>query len=480
MKYCLLFIVGIMIAASCVAQNYHAVQGSSYAGSLGVANNPASMVNTPFSWDIDLFSFQVKATTNLVTIYNYSLLSSPANSQYAFNQGYDKRFAKTNFNINLLNARFALSRKKAIALGANLRSYTQGKTGPYSFIDTLGSTREFFDINNINTTLHANVTSSSWIELFAAYGQTIWESNTGRLNAGFTLKVSRGISGAHTALQNGRFTPVPQGAETGYLLTSAEAKYGYSANYDTWKKDRSTNTNLRDFLTHTEGGASIDIGVEYLIKPPTIATFEDDEDAAYYDYEWKIGLSLLDIGLNRFKYGVNSRTASGFRTGTIDNNLDEKFSDIENLQGFNDSLATIVNNIGQLGGQFNVLNPARAVLNVDRYLFDAFYINGDLSVNLSTLMKKRLAVSELNVLTITPRWETKRWGFYMPITYNTEGKLWIGGAFKAGPLLFGVHNWANVFAKNRIQNGGGYLALVIRSWKTAQTRRDKRYDCPKP
>jgi hypothetical protein len=480
MRYSLLFILMTLVQMMGFAQNYHAVQGSSQAGSLGIANNPASMVNTPFAWDIDLFSFQVKASTNAITVHKYSLLSSPANSEYAFNSGYKSRFANVNFNVNLLNSRFALSRKKAIAIGINLRGYAQAKTGPYNFIDTLNSTRQFFNLNNSNTVLSGNTTGSSWIEVFAAYGQTIWESNTGRINAGITVKVSRGVSGAHVSLQNGRVVPVVQGNQSAYLLTSAEAKYGYSSNYDTWQKEKNTNANLRDFLSHTEGGASFDLGVEYLVKPQYMATIEDDEDEAYYDYDWKIGISLLDIGLNQFKYGTNSRAASGFRPGVTDRDLDEKFVDIENLKGFNDSLATIANSINQVSGKFTVLNPTRLVLNVDRYLFDAFYVNGDLSVNLTSLMKKRLAVTELNLLTITPRWETKRWGFYLPISYNTEGKFWIGGAFKLGPLLLGVHNWANVFAKNKIQNGGGYLALVIRAPKSASVRRDKRYDCPNP
>jgi hypothetical protein len=40
--------------------------------------------------------------------------------------------------------------------------------------------------------------------------------------------------------------------------------------------------------------------------------------------------------------------------------------------------------------------------------------------------------------------------------------FWFGGAFRLGPLLLGVHNWASVFGKNKIQDGGAYLALTFR------------------
>ena len=96
------------------AQNYHAVQGSSYAGSLSLGSNPAGIVNAPYSWDVNLFSAQLKYTTNAVTIYKYSLLSSAANSEYQFDRGSYKRSFDFNFNSNILNARFALDARQAM------------------------------------------------------------------------------------------------------------------------------------------------------------------------------------------------------------------------------------------------------------------------------------------------------------------------------------------------------------------------------
>ena len=85
----------------------------------------------------------------------------------------------------------------------------------------------------------------------------------------------------------------------------------------------------------------------------------------------------------------------------------------------------------------------------------------------------------MNLLTLTPRWETKRWGYYLPIQYTTTGRLMIGGAFKAGPLLLGIHNWGNVFSTNKMQNGGGYIALVIRPGSGFRVKENKEYSCPK-
>lgn len=460
-----------------VAQNYHGMQGSNYAGSLGLGNNPASIVNTPYPWDITIFGIQEKHATNAVTLYKYSLLSSPANSEYLFDGGNYSRFAHINFNVNLLNARIALNRQSAFAFGMNIRGYTRARTSAYNFVDTLHSARDFFDLGNSNRDLEGNMTSSSWIELFGTYSRTIWDRPADRLNAGVTLKVSRGLSGAHLGAANFRANLMMHNSGRYYELASAQLQYGYSANYDKWSDDKSTGQNINDFFAYTSGGASLDLGVEYLIKPPGESSWDEDN---YYDYDWKIGVSLLDLGFNQYKYGRNSRALQGVRENITDSLFDQKINGADNFTALNDSISDMVVSSRVLeGAGFKIMNPARLVVNVDRYLFDAFYINGDLTINLSSLARNKLRVSELNMLTITPRWEIRRFGFFMPMMLNAEGKFWVGGAFKVGPLLLGIHNWGNVFSKNKMQNGGGYLALVIRPGKImGRGRADKRYDCP--
>ena len=117
----------------------------------------------------------------------------------------------------------------------------------------------------------------------------------------------------------------------------------------------------------------------------------------------------------------------------------------------------------------------RIVLNIDRFIYRNIYINADISINMpASLLKKWYSVHEMNLLTITPRWETSRYGFYLPIQVTNTKRFWIGGAFKAGPLLFGIHNWANLFTKNTIQNGGGYIALIIRNLAAIPKKYDRR------
>jgi len=469
---------GLVGSLGLYAQDYHAIEGSPFAGAMGVANNPASILSTPYPWDITLFSTQVKNSTNAVAFTNYSYLSfHPDTIGYNWKSGYMRRFATFNYNVHLLNVRLALGRNQAISFGANLRGYGAARTGNANYSDSLQNMNQFFNINE-NTTYKANMVTSSWLELYGTYSRTLWDDAYGRLNAGITLKLMRGFSGAYLQLANGAVARSVQDSLTIYHMAAGNAKYGYSSNYDLWHADNSTLDNLKDFLTHTQSGAAIDLGVEYLVKSQAVKVYGDDDD--YFDYEWKIGVSLLDIGANKYAYGTQSRAASSPKSSVSDSALNAKFDYTGSLAQFNDSLATIVNNISTLHGMFTIYNPARLVINVDRPLQDHFFLNADLTLNLGGSNNgKRLFTKEMTLLAVTPRWETRKLGGYLPVTLTTDGKLWIGGAVKAGPVLLGVHNWANVFSKTRVQNGGFYLSFVIRPGKGFKDKLDKQYTCPK-
>src|SRR5690349_5723073 len=157
-----LALLSLLVHLHGYTQNYYAIQGSNYAGSLGLGNNPASLVNPPYKWDVTIFGVQKKNATNSLVIHNWSLFSNPRNSEYSIREGDFKRFAYDDFNVNLLNTRIALNRNQAIGFGLNLRSYAQASTGPLNFVDTLSSTRDFFDLGNYNRKLSGDLIHSAW------------------------------------------------------------------------------------------------------------------------------------------------------------------------------------------------------------------------------------------------------------------------------------------------------------------------------
>ncbi len=472
-----LAVLTVLIVSGAAAQNYHAVNGSPYAGSLGVHNNPASILMAPDNWDITLLGAQGKITTNIFTIYNYSYLSNPYRSQYKVDDGGYKRFGYTSANLNILNARIAIGKKSAIAFGANLKSYANIKSSSYNFIDTLKSTGDFFKINDPGNAYSAQFNSSNWVELFATYSRTIIDDWRGRLNAGVTVKVNKGLASGRAELLDAGYQRI---GDNRYNIPTGYFGYFYSSNLDPWIDDNGGAKSFSNFMKYTNGGVSFDAGLEYIVNPGEISFYDDPDN--FYDYDWKFGASLLDAGFTSYKYGSQSRSASSVRADITNVQLDDTFdSTINSLPAFNDSLATIVTDFSGMSGRYSMINPMRIVLNADHFLGNHFYINAELSLNMpGEWLKKWYSVKEMNLLTVTPRWEKRTLAVYLPVQYTNKGKLLVGAAFKAGPVLLGLHNLANLFVKTSVQNGGGYLAIVIRSQKGHSKKGDRRLDCPTP
>ncbi|MBC7888079.1 MAG: hypothetical protein H7Z13_09315 [Ferruginibacter sp.] len=468
------------------AQNYQAINGSPYAGSLAVGNNPASIVHVPYAWDITPFSIQLKQSTNAFKIEKYALLSSPGNAEIASQNGIKKRFVFANQDIRLMNTRISLNAKAAIAFGANLRNYVYATTSEFNAQDTVFELEDFMK-NNINhLPLSGEFSGSGWAELYATYAQTIIDDGDRLLNGGITIKVNRALVGGYAKAQGLNYIPGLTPTGPGYLLTNGSLQYGYSYNFDAIDSNKTAAANRNAFFKQSFSSLSADIGFEYILL-----TSEDKEEGGDYAYETKIGISLMDIGVNKYRHGSRSRLAIAGLAGISDTLMENKFSSVGTFDDFNDSLAGIVSSFSRTVGEFFIYQPCRVMINIDQHIISNIFINGEITIPVLPLVAKNsLHIRDMNLLAITPRWELKSMGIYLPVLLNTRNQLWVGGAFKAGPVLMGTHNLANLFSKNKSQTGGLYLALTIRPGKKydrqehypkgkLQRKQGRGLECPK-
>jgi hypothetical protein len=459
-KNCLL-VPFLLVFNSLMGQNYHAINGSSYAGSLGASANPASIVDASFAWDITPLAVQAKQSTNAFTINNYSLLSQVKNAEVSLQNGIKKRFLFANQDIRLLNTRISLNAKAAIAFGANIRNYIYAANSISNWQDTTTRLADFMKINTGHVPISGEFVGSSWAEVYGSYAQTIIDDGRRLLNAGITLKINSALAGGYSSVQGINYVPAPRGNGNGYLLTNAILQYGYSSNFDNIDNNNTAAANRRAFLQNRYHSISADIGFEYILLPA-----EDNEESGDDAYDTKIGISIMDLGSNKYRHGHGSRLAIAGGEGITDSAIENKFSNVGTLDNFNDSLEGISNSISTIGGNFVMYQPARLVINLDKHITQDFFINAEITLPIISVASKNvLFIRDMNLLAFTPRWETKSFGAYFPFLYNSRNQLWVGGAFKAGPVLFGIDNFGNLFSKNRAQSGGLYLAFTIRPGK---------------
>ncbi|MBN9298406.1 MAG: hypothetical protein J0I41_15480 [Filimonas sp.] len=455
------------------AQNFQALHGSPYAGSMGTDYNPAAALNMPYKWDLTILGLQQKSITNAFYIENAGLFTTDT-AYVKGKNGYFRRYAHASNAINLFHFSYRIKEDKAVSFGINLRNYVHGSTTPFYWNDTLTNDALTFMQNNAQTPmLKGQAQTSSWVEYNLGYSQVLKSNELGRWQAGVQLHIMQGIAGGFGRLDNISFQQQKVGNTTDFLLTDTYGRYGYSKNADALDSNLSTGQNIRNFLKGNKLSLGLDLGIEY------VRYYEDpvgNSTSSPADYDWKIGVSLLDIGKNRFEYGKESAIVSGAQPNIYVSQLENKFTNVKSASAFNDSVRTVVGHFDTLRGTFSINNPARMLINIDKSLPNNFYVNAELQIQFaSTRTPLRLNTRELSVLTVTPRWETKNLGVYLPVQYTTEANLWVGLGLKAGPLVVGLHNLGWLFGRNSLPNGGGYIGIQIRA---KQPKERDKWLCP--
>ena len=458
-------------------QQYQAVHGSNFAGSLGIMNNPASALSSPLPWDITLLGLQLKNSTNFFYIEKYDPSGKDPQLAAWIQNGEYKRRLNTQFNMNLLNTRIRTSNRSAISFGMNVRSASLGGSSTYNFIDTILLPNTFLKVNMNNQPLDAFVRSSTWAEAYGSLALNLADKKHFIWNAGATIKSNMGLAGIHASITNGQFKEYVRPVNNLYEVTTAELNYGYSANLDFWDPAASTKSNLKRYRSQSIGGTSVDLGMEWIIKDQR--NIELFNNKSQYNYSWKFGLSMLDLGYANYKYGLESVKTSGVKPNINGIALARKFdSTITGLDVLNDSIQTAVGQFNTLAGEFRMSHPTRIVFNVDRQITDQIYINAELSIPIQARTGANMQTQDLNLLTITPRRETQKYGVYLPLSMTRDGSFWIGAAVKAGPVLFGFHR-VPIGTKTSYQNGGAYLAYTISPSEKLRKPRAKIIECPK-
>lgn len=434
-----------LTVAKLYAQGLQALHGSAYTGSTAIFNNPASSVNSAYRWDLTLLSIQAKMSTN-----SAYLRSNQGNKEVTLREGLSSKFFHANADISLFNFLYKPDENKAINVGVRARTYLHSRMMPFRYSDSINSIHSFLIANNNLPFIQGFATQSGWMEADLNYSQVLHEDSRSRLTGGITFQLMKGLSGAFAKLNKVSYFESKNATDTVYSLTDGSGSMGYSGNFD--------ETGFKNFFKKSRTGMGLSLGIEYL-------TYNNEQNAGVgnnnLNYDWKIGFSLMDLGANNFIPSTASAQFFGPNFAITDAMVDRKLTGARDAQAVKDSLRSIFTNSSDITENFQIANPTRLILNIDRNLGNHFYINGELNMNFySTSSYTKLRTRELNLLTITPRWETLNWGVYLPVQYNTQGQVWVGMAFKAGPLVAGFHH-LGLLKKEPLLNGGAYLMLSI-------------------
>lgn len=456
----------LWLALESNAQQFHALHGSSYSGVASMYNNPASPIGSSLHWNFTPLSFQVISSTNTLKLDSFQLFNT-SKTVLDFPNTHQKRFFNQQLDINLFSGFMQMDERSAIGGGLRLRSYSHAISSPFqSSNDSTLTFNRFLQLNYQTPNFSLTGVSSSWLEGTINYSYIATDNEYHRLSLGGSLHLSANVSGAYT--RNTRLSVLGQydatRDDTSFVLTGGTVEYNYSQNYDEWNPNFNATRNLTEFLGMSPISLGMSVGLEYFIFKPSAQYFADETKT----YNWKIGISLMDLGKSKFKTGqYTGRFFNNSKTPINDSLVEQSIPDPFNAPALRDSLANLFDTLVALPTQFNVSRPTRLVVNVDKNLGNDFYLNAQLNINFfSTAQSTKLRSRELNFFTLTPRWETQHFGFYLPVQINVQKQFWVGAAAKLGPLVIGTHNLGFLLKKDPYLNGGFYALMSFSPFQT--------------
>ncbi|GAB2760572.1 hypothetical protein GCM10010465_00930 [Actinomadura fibrosa] len=380
-----------------------------YSGVNGVIINPSAVVDSNFRTDINLFSM----SSFLGSDYYSIDLNAALESEDGFSFGNSIKTSATNQNQFFLNVdvlgpsfMFNLNPKSSLAVTTRVRTFLNFNNVNGMIYedmeDGFNSEEDYsFELKDFSSTVHA------WGELGLTYGRILMDTDSNFLKAGLTVKYLQGAGATfiHSPQATGQYE-----AQTELLTTSGTLSYGGAVGFD------SDDIDFNDLTS----GFGADFGMTYEYRPDNGL----EEEKGHSDYKFRLGLSVTDLGSISYESTVttydldetvdaNRFDQEGFRTV-----LEQEYEGTEEMKDTKISLPTALHVMGDY--------------NISKHFYVS--VQGNLSlVSADAEHANRI----INTVAATPRFESKWFSFYLPVSMRQYDGLAMGAGFRLGPLMVG-------------------------------------------
>lgn len=423
---------------------------------------------------------------------------------FKINSNTDYKKFKSGFDFNVFSMMYNITPKQTVAVTFNNRMYLSGDNIPYEVAEILSlslcedGVRTTADGQNVyykipRTKYFKNYSSEDtkvsaleWSEIGLAYSATVYDRYTDKFDVGVTAKYLIGYSGG-AYVQNHIDYDIKSVDSTYVNSVDAEYAYAYSYNYD-----RNGFSYYHDKLKRMKrvlgfGGKScgtgfgFDIGFVYTHKrySDTKTRYERKCEYPSTEYEWKIGVSVIDLGFITFNSHATTRRYTSDDILKMSNNvifrdqmdnLDEvvltDFFDNLSYHCYGDSTASI------RGTSFTMGLPTALSLQFDWNVRDNYYIG---AIWMQPIRLQKYSVVRAAQLVLTPRYETRRWEITVPITFIDYNRLYLGLSVRYSVFTIGTQNLLNIIGIGKTYGANIYFGVKFNLCKGRCL--DKHYSC---
>ncbi|WP_427872685.1 DUF5723 family protein [Flavobacterium sp. MMS24-S5] len=439
----------LIISFTAKSQSYLGYFHDNYAGVQSVLFNPASIVDSRFKTDINLFSISGAVENDLYGVKLFDV----------YKDGYDfesqsKVSAKNannglaNFDIIGASFMFNIAPKHSLAVFTRARSVSNIRKINGYLIDQVKDGLDQSDSFNYNLG-SPNAASHSWGELGISYAAVLFQKDQHFLKGGLTAKYLQGGVNAYVHGKNVNVAYIENSADPkeGSLISNGEVTVGGSQDWEA-NDDYEFDSKSRGF--------GFDFGLVYEWRPDydqydiKKAKPADNNFRDLNKYKLRFGLSVTDIGSINYK---NSKVDTYNVNGVV---TQQMIDDAEDLYDFLNEHYTKTST--SKGVKTNLPTAIRA--DADWNMYNKFYLNLNGDINLVSGSKLN-GYGIADRVTLTPRYESRWFSFYLPMTYMEYSGMQAGAGLRAGVFFIGSGSILSNLASSNSKGADFHLGMKI-------------------
>lgn len=467
--YTTLLATFLVLCTSIRAQEQLGIRTSNYGGVNSLLLNPANSHASPFSWDANLIEIGQFFDNNYGFVENFRLLDLLQNPDGAelrpLLDKNDKTAPPGSLIIDFYRSKepkqvhsltqvmgpsllLRLNEYNAIGFFTRLRAMVDARKVPA----TLGYYEynlQPFDQSLLVESFHGN--ALVWSEMGVNYAHRT-ETSNGLLSIGGSVKFLQGYESVY--IRNNTNFELTQLRDNRLRGTPVNFSYGFASSAlenEQWQPQRNGS------------GAAIDLGFVY--------TAGDEQSSAY---RWKIGASLLDLGLIRF---TKASQAHEIRTNEIQEVALNNFQNFTTPESLDSILQEVSNqllknpNASLQNRSFSMWLPAGLSVQAEVNIFPSLFVNATV---VQSIPLGKNNVRRNSIAALTPRFETRWLELAAPITLLNWQSFRTGFYTRLGFFAFGTEDFNSIFKKSNFDSTDFYITIKLNPFNIVKGGKEYR------
>jgi hypothetical protein len=428
------FLLGMLIflADYVSGQEMWGIANSNYAGTMGHELNPASVAGAPFKWEIHFISADVSVMNNYMYLKrNSRAIMSGVKGESVNDERFTDKYTTTDKKafgsvyIKLPSLMYS-TRKWGAGFHISTKVGLSATGVPYHLAKFLKEGFDYVPQQQINYKGgNAALALMNYHEAGITGGLLVQDDKTNYVTVGVTLNYLYGLNSFYMLLDNINYNVQ---SDSLWQIYIANAEYGHAS------ADVGDNA-AADAFRKKGAGFSGSAGLQYY-RNRNDAAFDPcyQGRTALKKYDYRIGISIIDIGkinwsrnaeVYNFKdaftdwYGIDTLKLNGIASS--DSAFNTQFYGLEGA--------------ALTGRSYSVATPAAASFQFDYAWSPNIYFN--LSVIQRLPLSDRI-IQRANQISLTARYETKRFEVAVPYSFYDYFRHRLGIAVRYGVLTIGT------------------------------------------